>query len=89
MASSGQPARLARGLDCLVIADHSDGMGFFNDLAAGKPDILKYEQARGWYDGLRAGGESSAAAALDLIGTFSQGKIDPEMMGDYSPGGKT
>ncbi len=46
MASSGQPARLGRPLDWLVIADHSDGMGFFNDLAAGDPDIIKYDQAK-------------------------------------------
>jgi len=89
MASSGQPAKLGRPLDWLVIADHSDGMGFFNDLAAGKPGIIKYDQAKRWYDGLQVGGEASAAAALDLIGTFSQGKINPEMMGEYSPGGKT
>ncbi|MGD8796401.1 MAG: DUF3604 domain-containing protein, partial [Thiohalophilus sp.] len=37
MASSGQPAKLGRPLDWLVIADHSDGMGFITDLAAGKP----------------------------------------------------
>jgi hypothetical protein len=89
MASSGQPVRLARPLDWLVIADHSDGMGFFNDLAAGDPDILKFEQARPWYQGLQKGGEASVAAALSLIGTFSQGKIDPDMMAEYSPGGKT
>ena len=46
MASSGQPAKLGRPLDWLVIADHSDGMGFFTDLAAGDPDILKFDQAR-------------------------------------------
>jgi len=89
MASSGQPARLGRALDWLVIADHSDAMGFFFDLAAGDPDILKYDQAKPWYDGLQAGGEASADAALDLITTFAQGKIDPEMMVEYSPGGKT
>jgi hypothetical protein len=89
MASSGQPARLGRPLDWLVIADHSDGMGFFSDLAAGDPDIIKFEQAKSWYTGLQAGGEASAKAALNLIGTFSQGKIDPEMMKEYSPGGKT
>jgi hypothetical protein len=89
MASSGQPVRLGRPLDWLVIADHSDGMGFFNDLAAGDPDILKFDQAKPWYEGLQAGGEASVAAALSLIGTFSQGEIDPEMMGEYSPGGKT
>jgi len=89
MASSGQPVRLGRPLDWLVIADHSDGMGFFNDLAAGDPDILKYDQAKPWYEGLQAGGEASADAALSLIGTFSQGEIDPEMMAEYSPGGRT
>jgi hypothetical protein len=88
-ASSGQPVKLGRPLDWLVIADHSDGMGFFTDLAAGDPNILKFDQARPWYDGLQAGGEASAAAALSLIGTFSQGKINPEMMAEYSPGGKT
>jgi len=88
-ASSGQPAKLGRPLDWLVIADHSDGMGFFNDLAAGEPAILKFDQARPWYEGLQAGGEASAQAALALIGTFSQGQIDPEMMAEYSPGGKT
>ncbi len=89
MASSGQPARLGRPLDWLVIADHSDAMGFFSDLAAGDPDIIKYDQAKPWYEGLLAGGDASAAAALDLITTFAQGKIDPEMMVEYSPGGKT
>jgi len=89
IASSGQPAKLGRPLDWLVIADHSDAMGFFIDLAAGDPNILKYDQAKPWYEGLQTGGEASAEAALDLIATFSQGKIDPEMLADYSPGGKT
>ena len=85
LASSGQPARLGRPLDWLVIADHSDGMGFFTDLAAGDPDIIKYDQARPWYEGLQKGGDASVAAALSLIGTFSQGQIDAEMMAEYSP----
>ncbi len=89
MASSGQPAKLGRPLDWLVIADHSDAMGFFNDLAAGNPNILKFEQAKPWYEGLQKGGEASAAAALDLITTFAQGTIDLEMLAEYSPGGRT
>ena len=89
MASSGQPARLGRPLDWLVIADHSDGMGFFTDMAAGDPDIIQYEQGKRWFEGLQAGGDASVAAALDLIGTFSQGEINPDMIAEYSPGGKT
>jgi hypothetical protein len=89
MASSGQPAKLARPLDWLVIADHSDGMGFITDLVAGKPDVIAFEQGKKWYEGLQKGGEASAAAALDLIGTIAQGQVDPEMMVEYSPGGKS
>ena len=88
-ASSGQPAKLGRPLDWLVIADHSDGMGLFTDLAAGEPSLLKFDQARPWYDGLQTGGQAAAEAALNLITTFAQGEIDPEMMAEYSPGGKT
>jgi len=89
MASSGQPVKLGRPLDWMVIADHSDGMGYFNDLLNGSPGIIEYEQGKRWYDGLQAGGDASVAAALDLISTFSQGKIDKQMMVEYSPGGKT
>jgi hypothetical protein len=89
MASSGQPAKLARPLDWLVIADHSDGMGFITDLVAGKPDVIAFEQGKKWYEGLQKGGDASAAAALDLIGTIAQGQVDPEMMVEYSPGGKS
>ena len=39
-ASSGQPVKLSRPLDFLVVTDHSDNMGFFPDLFAGKPESL-------------------------------------------------
>ena len=35
ISSTGQPVRLSRPLDFLVVADHSDNMGFFPDLFAG------------------------------------------------------
>ena len=63
MASSGQPAKLGRPLDWLVIADHSDGMGFITDLAAGKPGIIAYEQGKRWYEGLQQGGASPTTRA--------------------------
>ena len=39
-ASSGQPAKLSRPLDFLVVADHSDGIGFFPQLMSGDPELL-------------------------------------------------
>ncbi len=37
-SSSGQPVKLSRPLDFLVVADHSDGMGFFPMIVAGGPE---------------------------------------------------
>ena len=37
-ASSGQPVKLSRPLDFLVVADHSDNMGFFPQLLRGRPE---------------------------------------------------
>ena len=88
ISSTGQPIRLSRPLDWLSVTDHSDGMGMVGDIAAGKPELLAYEQAARWNKGLEEGGDASVKAALDLITTFSQGKMDPEMFALYSPGSK-
>ena len=88
IASSGQPARLGRPLDWLVIADHSDGIGLFGDIAAGKPELMAYEQSAGWIKGFEKGGDAAVQASLDLITAFSNNKMDPEMFKLYSPGSK-
>ena len=88
IASSGQPVKLSRPLDWLVIADHSDGMGMVNDLAAASPEVTRFEQGARWAKGMRAGGQTAVDTAMDLIGAFSQGKVDPELMAMYSPGSK-
>lgn len=88
VSSTGQALRLSRPLDWLVIADHSDGMGFVGDIAAGKANLMEYEQSARWMKGMAEGGEAGVAAALDLITTFSNDKMDPEMFALYSPGSK-
>jgi hypothetical protein len=72
-ASSGQPARLARPLDFLVVADHSDGFGFFPLMMSGDPAILADPQGRRWYDMIRGG--QGPAAAVEIIQNFGQGTI--------------
>jgi hypothetical protein len=88
VSSTGQPVKLSRPLDWLVIADHSDGMGMVNDLASGAPVVTRFEQGARWSKGLRAGGQTGVDTALDLITTFSQGKVEPELLATYSPGSK-
>ena len=88
MSSTGQPVRLARALDWLAITDHSDGMGFIDDVLAASPLVTNYEQGARWSHGFRAGGQDAVNATLDMIQVFSAGKVDPEMFVNYSPGAR-
>jgi hypothetical protein len=73
LSNSSQPVKLSRPLDFLVVADHSDGMGFFPLLMNGDSTLLSTEQGRRWYDQIKGG--KGAEAALDIIRSFGQGKL--------------
>ena len=81
IASSGIPVKLSRPLDWLVVADHSDNMGFFPDLLAGNPELLADPTGKDWYDRINAG--DGVNVALEIIGLFSQGEFPEAMM--YTP----
>ncbi|MCY1746335.1 DUF3604 domain-containing protein [Ensifer sp. SL37] len=81
MASSGQPAKLSRPLDFLVVADHSDNMGMFPDLFAGKPEVISDPQAKTWYEMIKSG--QGGKAALEIIFSFSKGTLPQSMI--YGP----
>lgn len=72
-ASSNQPVKLSRPLDFLVVADHSDGFGFFPLLMGGDQQLLSTEQGRKWYDLINAG--KGFEAAFDIIQSFSAGNM--------------
>lgn len=80
-ASSGQPAKLSRPLDFLVVADHSDNMGVFPDFFAGKPEILADPTGRKWYQMVKDG--KGADAAFEMIMSFSAGTFPKPMT--YTP----
>ena len=77
-ASTGQRARLSRPLDFLVVADHSDNMGFFPQLLAGDPNVLADPQGRKWYDMIQSG--QGADAAIEMIVAFSQGTFPKALL---------
>lgn len=80
-STNGGPARLSRPLDFLVVADHSDNMGFFPDMLAGAPHILEDPTGKDWYDRIKAG--EGVGVALELIGLFSQGNFPEGLI--YAP----
>ena len=86
MSSTGQPLKLSRPLDWLVVTDHSDLMGIATDIQNGAPNIVGDPKGKQWADGFAKGGAAAGEAAFDLIGAFSQGTIPKQMLEDYSPG---
>jgi len=78
-SSTGLRVRLSRPLDFLVVADHSDNMGFFPRLYSGDPKMLADPTGRRWYDMVQAGGETAVSAALEIIASFSDGSFPPEL----------
>jgi len=79
VSSTGQPVRLSRPLDFLVVADHSDNMGFFPKLQEGAPYVMASEKGRKWHEMIKQGGQEAVKAAAELINDFSQGKFPEEL----------
>ncbi len=73
IASTGTPVKLSRPLGWLAVADHSDVMGIFPDLLAGKPHILADPTGKDWHERLQAG--DGAAVAMEIIMAGSQGEL--------------
>ena len=71
-SSTGLKVRLDRPLDFLVVADHSDNMGFFPRLYAGNPEMLADPTGKKWYEMVQAGGQQGVAAAAIYIASIFQ-----------------
>lgn len=78
-SSTGQMVKLGRPLDFLVVADHSDNMGFFPRLVGGEPSMLADPTGRRWYDMVQAGGQEGVNAAVEIIQSLTQNTM-PEAL---------
>ncbi len=87
-STMGVKARLARPLDFLVIADHSDGLGFVKKLAEAPRFLLPNDRLKHWHDMFNAGPEESAKAMAEMIdsaGTAEAKKLaDPKKLAEDS-----
>ncbi|MGI9288313.1 MAG: DUF3604 domain-containing protein [Pseudomonadales bacterium] len=75
LSTHGEKVRLARPLDWLVISDHSDGMGAMTEIVAGNPNLLRDATVKDWHDRVIQGGNVALTATMDIIGSFTSGKI--------------
>ena len=79
VSSTGQRVKLSRPLDFLVVADHSDNMGFFPRLKSGDSKMLADPTGRRWYDMIQAGGQEGVKVAVEVIQAFSRNEF-PEAL---------
>ncbi|NCF51401.1 DUF3604 domain-containing protein [Gammaproteobacteria bacterium] len=79
VSSTGQRVKLSRPLDFLVVADHSDNMGFFPRLMSGEPSMLADPTGRRWYDMVRKGGKDGVAAAVEIIQALTADEFPPAL----------
>jgi len=78
-SSTGLLVKLSRPLDFLVVADHSDNMGFFPRLLEGDPEFLADPTGKRWYEMIQKGGQDAVKVAVEVITSFSQGTF-PEAL---------
>jgi len=78
-SSTGLQVKLSRPLDFLVVADHSDNMGFFPRLFAGDPEMLADPTGKRWYEMVQAGGQDGVQVAVEVIMAFSNNEF-PEAL---------
>ncbi len=69
-SNTGQPVRLDRPLDFLVVSDHAEYMGVLPRLRAKDPLVLADPAGRKLFDSLSAEDPTGGKAMLDLIGSL-------------------
>jgi hypothetical protein len=82
-STMGIKAKLARPLDFLVIADHSDGLGATRRLYEAPRFLIRDPELRRWHDMLNEGPEGSQRMTAELIDRAARGTLpaqfnDPE-----------
>src|SRR5450631_2452333 len=85
MASSGQPVKLSRPLDWLVVSDHSDGIGIIAEIRAKNPELMADPVTARWAEMMSKGPAEAQKATVELVAAQSQGKLpkaflDPKFM---------
>ncbi len=81
ISSTGQPARLSRPLDFLVVADHAENMGTMGELKVGNPALMNDPELKRGNQMLAAGSEQAMQVYYELIASIGgKGKPLPEAL---------
>lgn len=85
VSSTGIPVKLARPLDFLVVADHTEGLGIMSQVAAGNQSFMADETLSRW-NKMMADPASSTKVTNEIVSAQAQGTLpaiikDPKVVG--------
>jgi hypothetical protein len=75
ISSTGQPAKLSRPLDFLVVADHAEGLGGIAELKKGNPLVMTDATVRRWHSMLAEGGQTALDATIEMIRSIGTNSV--------------
>lgn len=78
-SSTGQPVRLSRPYDFMMVADHSDALGTVANVYEGDPAMMSDPVLRRWHDEMKKGGKAASAVMMEMIALQGEGKIPKPM----------
>jgi hypothetical protein len=73
--STGQPAKLSRPLDFLVVSDHAEAFGGMVEVVKGNPTLMADPKLKQWHDMIQEGGDTAVKAAWEIIGALAANKL--------------
>jgi hypothetical protein len=88
ISNTGQPFRLVRPLDFLVLTDHAEAMGLAPMIRESNPVLLSSARGRAVYEAFKAGGQQAMQAFGGLLADVSAGVnpfADIDMAGSIWP----
>jgi hypothetical protein len=75
VTSTGQPYKISRPMDWLVISDHAEAYGGVPALLSGNPVLLSDPTLKRWHDMIKAGGKQAYDAAWEIIHANAENKV--------------
>jgi hypothetical protein len=67
VSNTGQPVKLSRPYDWMMVADHSDALNVMNSVLEGDPALMADPTLKKWHEGMKAGGEKASAVVMEII----------------------
>ncbi|MCA6074965.1 DUF3604 domain-containing protein [Fulvivirga sedimenti] len=73
--STGQDFQIRRPYDFLVITDHAEGFGVFDEIAAGNDILMADSTAKRWFNLLQGGEEEAKQLAVEIPYALANNKL--------------